>query len=77
MCLLFIMELVRRIVQSWRNAFDDLRLVVASIAALIVLLLFSVKENTYSFPVISMALVAAAYIKFKESPWGLVRKSCN
>jgi len=71
MCLLFIMELVRRIVQSWRNAFDDLRLVVASIAALIVLLLFSVKENTYSFPVISMALVAAAYIKFKESPWGL------
>ena len=72
MCLLFVLEVVRRLVQSWRNAFDDLRLVTASVAAFIVLLF--VKENTYSIPV--LFVVITAYVAFMASPWGPVRKSC-
>ena len=99
MCLLFIMELARRLVQCWSifstalanserdNTFDDLvsgkkrlstnddlRLVPASVAAFIVL--WFVKEDAYSSPVLAMVLVVtAAYVAFKESPWGLVRQS--
>ena len=77
MCVFFVLELVRRLVQSWRNAFDDLRLVAMSAAALIVLLLdlLFVKENKYSFPVLSM--VFTAYVAFISSPWGLVRLSAD
>ena len=73
MCVFFVLELIRRLLQSWRNAFDDLRLVAVSAAAFIVLLLdlLFVKENTYALPVLSM--VFTAYVAFMSSPWGLVR----
>jgi len=73
LCVFFVLELLRRVVQSGRNAFDDLRLVATSFAALFVLLwpvAFS-KENTYSLPLVSVAMVITAYIAFMESPWGL------
>ena len=76
LCVFFVLELLRRVVQSGRNAFDDLRLVAASFAALFVLLwpvAFS-EENTYSLPLVSVAIVITAYIAFMESPWGLVMK---
>ena len=77
MCVFFVLELIRRLLQSWRNAFGDLRLVAVSAAAFIVLLLdqLFVKENTYSFPVLSM--VFTAYVAFMSSPWGLVRQVSN
>ena len=77
MCVFFVLELIRRLLQSWRNAFDDLRLVAVSAAAFIVLLLdlLFVKENTYALPVLSM--VFTAYVAFMSSPWGLVRKVNN
>ena len=76
LCVFFVLELLRRVVQSGRNAFDDLRLVATSFAALFVLLwpvAFS-KENTYSLPLVSVAMVITAYIAFMESPWGLVMR---
>ena len=72
LCIFFVLEFVRRLMQSRRNAFDDMRLVLVSIAAFIVLLVHMfVKENTYSWPALSM--VITAYVAFMVSPWGLVR----
>ena len=76
LCVFFVLELVRRVVQSRTNAFDDLRLVAASVAAFFVLLwpvAFS-EENAYSLPLASLAMVVTAYIAFMESPWGLVMR---
>ena len=76
LCVFFVLELVRRVVQSGMNAVDDLRLVAASVAAFFVLLwpvAFS-EENAYSLPLASLAMVITAYIAFMESPWGLVMR---
>ena len=73
----FVLELLRRVAQSWRNGFDDLRLVAASVVALFVLLwpiVFS-EETAYSIPLVSVAMVITAYIAFMESPWGLVMRA--
>ena len=76
-CVFFVLELLRRVVQSGRNAFDDLRLVATSLTALFVLLwpvAFS-EENAYSLPLVPVAImVITAYIVFMESPWGLVNR---
>ena len=72
----FVLELLRRVVQSGMNAVDDLRLIAASVAAFFVLLwpvAFS-EENAYSLPLASLAMVITAYIAFMESPWGLVMR---
>ena len=72
----FVLELLRRVVQSGMNAVDDLRLVAASVAAFFVLLwpvAFS-EENAYSLPLASLAMVITAYIAFMESPLGLVSR---
>ena len=72
----FVLELLRRVVQSGMNAVDDLRLVAASVAAFFVLLwpvAFS-EDNAYSLPLASLAMVVTAYIAFMESPWGLVMR---